>query len=123
MKVDLYALGGRCSRQPVTDREHRKEQSMKMRDWEATIQKMLEESNREPKESGKHRVLTRWRTKLAQEPYLLQLYQIDAIVREYRNRLPSVVLQAGSCFPVPLTVLPSANVQGSELPATSQQNR
>ena len=86
---------------------------MKLRDWEVTIQQMLEESNHEPNESGKHRVLTQWRAKLAQEPYRLQLYQIDTIVREYRNRLPRVVLQAGSCFPVPLTVLPSANVQGS----------
>jgi hypothetical protein len=85
---------------------------MKLRDWEVTIQQMLEESNHEPNESGKHRVLTRWRAKLAKEPYRLQLYQIDAIVREFRNRLPRVVLQAGSCSPVPLTVLPSANVQG-----------
>ena len=69
---------------------------MKMRDWEVILQKMLEESNREPKESGRHRVLTQWRAKLAQEPYLLQLYQIDEIVREYRNRLPSVALQTGS---------------------------
>jgi hypothetical protein len=70
---------------------------MKIRDWEATIQKMLEESNREPRESGKHRVLTQWRAKLAQEPYLLPLYQIDEIVREYRNRLTCITLQIGSC--------------------------
>ena len=76
---------------------------MKMRDWETTIQNMLEESNRESKESGKHRVLTQWRAKLAQEPYRLPLYQIDEIVREYRNRLTSVSLQMGSCSPDHLT--------------------
>jgi hypothetical protein len=99
MKVDLDALGGRGSRQPVTDREHRKEQSMKMRDWEPTIQKMLEESNQEPKESGKHRVLTQWRAKLAQEPFLLPLYQIDEIVREYRTRLTSAARQTSVSSP------------------------
>ena len=65
---------------------------MKLRDWEVTIQQMIEESNHEPKESGKYRVLTRWRAKLAQEPYHLQLYQIDEIVREFRDRLTSVAL-------------------------------
>ena len=77
---------------------------MKVRDWEVTIQKMLEESNREPKESGKHRVLTQWRAKLAQEPYRLQLYQIDEIVREFRDRLKSVARQPASCPPAPLTI-------------------
>jgi hypothetical protein len=75
---------------------------MKLRDWEVTIQKMIEESNHEPKESGKYRVLTQWRANLAQEPYRLQLYQIDEIVREYRNRLTSVALQTGSCSPAHL---------------------
>ena len=77
---------------------------MKLRDWEVTIQQMVEESNREPKESGKYRVLTRWRAKLAQEPYRLQLYQIDEIVREYRNRLTSVALQTGSLSPAHLAI-------------------
>ena len=92
MKVDLYALGGRSWRQLATGREHRKEQSMKLRDWEVTIQKMIEESNQEPKESGKYRTLTKWRAILAQEPHLLQPYQIDEIVREVRNRLTSGAL-------------------------------
>ncbi len=69
---------------------------MMMRDWEATIQTMVEESNRESKESGKHRVLTQWRAKLAQEPYLLPLYQIDEIVRKYRQRLTCTPLQMSS---------------------------
>ncbi len=63
---------------------------MKFQDWEVTIQKMIEESNHEPKESGKYRALTEWRAKLAQEPHLLQPYQIDEIVREVRKRLTSV---------------------------------
>jgi hypothetical protein len=79
---------------------------MKMRDWEATIQKMLEESTREPRESGKHRVLTQWRAKLAQEPYLLPLYQIDEIVREYRHRLTSITQQISSCSPEQLAQSP-----------------
>lgn len=86
---------------------------MKLREWEMTIQEMIEESNHEPKESGKYRVLTQWRAKLAQEPYLLQLYQIDEIVREFRNRLTSVALQPGSSSPARLTVRPTANVLGS----------
>ena len=76
---------------------------MKMRDWEVILQKMIEESNHESKESGRHRVLTQWRAKLAQEPYLLQLYQIDAIVREFRNRLPSVAPQTSSSSTAHLT--------------------
>lgn len=72
---------------------------MKIRDWEVTIQQMIEESNHEPKESGKSRVLTQWRAKLAQEPYQLQLYQIDEIVREYRNRLTSIARQTSNCSP------------------------
>ena len=69
---------------------------MKLRDWEVTIQEMLKESNHEQKESGKYRALTQWRTKLAQEPHLLQPYQIDEIVREVRKRLMSGAPQPGS---------------------------
>ena len=63
---------------------------MKLREWEQTLQQMIEESNQQPKESGKSKLLTEWRTKLAREPYLLQPYQIDEIVREFRKRLTSV---------------------------------
>ena len=63
---------------------------MKLRDWEVTIQQMIEESNHEPKESDRFRVLMGWRAKLAQEPHLLQPFQIDEIVREVRKRLMSV---------------------------------
>jgi hypothetical protein len=60
---------------------------MKMKDWEATIQQMVIESNDETKESGKQKGLRDWRVKLAQEPHLLQPFQIDQIVREVRKRL------------------------------------
>jgi hypothetical protein len=73
-----------------------KEPSMKLKDWELTIQQMIEEFNSEPKESGKQKRLMGWREKLAQEPYLLQLYQIDEIVREVRKRLKSDVSQSSN---------------------------
>ncbi|MHB0956910.1 MAG: hypothetical protein ACYC6N_17775 [Pirellulaceae bacterium] len=82
---------------------------MKLRDWEVTIQTVIEESNHEPKESGKYRVLTHWRAKLSQEPHLLQPYQIDEIVREVRNRLTNVARQSSSSSP---TRLASANSAG-----------
>lgn len=84
---------------------------MKFREWEVTIQQMIEESNHEPKESGKYRVLTQWRAKLAQEPYLLQLYQIDEIVREFRNRLTSVARQPANCPPAGLASAISAGLR------------
>ena len=76
---------------------------MKLQDWEVTIQQMVEESNHEPKESGKYRALTEWRAKLAKEPHLLQPFQIDEIVREVRKRLTSVKLQPSSSSPARLT--------------------
>ncbi len=60
---------------------------MKLTDWEVTIQQMVVESNHESKESGKQKGLRDWRTKLSQEPHLLQPFQIDQIVREVRKRL------------------------------------
>ena len=60
---------------------------MKLHDWELTIQRIVEDSDHEPKESGKSRLLMEWRAKLAQEPHLLQPFQIDEIVREVRKRL------------------------------------
>jgi hypothetical protein len=62
---------------------------MKLPGCEATIQQMLEGFHLEPKESGKHKLLMDWRAKLAKEPHNLQLFQIDEIVRELRNRLKS----------------------------------
>ena len=60
---------------------------MNLKEWEATIQQIADESNHEPKEGGKHKVLTIWRARLEKEPTSLPPYQIDAIVREARKRL------------------------------------
>ena len=69
---------------------------MKLKDCEVIIQQIIEESNCDPKESGKQRILMGWRGKLAREPHLLQLYQIDEIVREVRNRLTTASQQQNS---------------------------
>jgi hypothetical protein len=63
---------------------------MKLTAWEATIQQIAAEFNHEPKESGRHRILTAWRAKLEKEPTSLLPHQIDEIVREVRTRLPGV---------------------------------
>lgn len=107
MNVDLHVLGGRILRLLATDLENTKERSMKLHDWEQTIRQIVEESNHEPKESGKSRLLMEWRTKLAREPHLLQPFQIDEIVREVRKRLTSVSLQPSSVSPAPLPLAAS----------------
>ena len=63
---------------------------MNLHKWEATIQQIATESNHEPKESGKHRVLAAWRAKLSGEPTSLLPFRIDKIVREVRKRLTKV---------------------------------
>ena len=83
---------------------------MKLQGWEVTIQQIVEESSREPKESGKSRLLTEWRAKLAREPHLLQPFQIDEIVREVRKRLTSVSLQPSSSPPAPLAFAASTGL-------------
>ena len=60
---------------------------MQIKDREAIIQKIVEESNQAVKEAGKQRVLVEWRAKLEKEPILLPLHQIDEIVRAVRERL------------------------------------
>jgi hypothetical protein len=107
MNVDPHPLGGRSLRLLATDVENTKEQSMKLRDWEQTVQQVIEESNHEPKESGKSRVLMQWRAKLAQEPHLLEPFQIDEIVREVRKRLTSISPQLSSDSPARLTLAAS----------------
>ena len=59
---------------------------MRLRDWEATIQKIVEECNQEHTERGGNRILMTWRAKLKEEP-TLQPQQIDEIIREARRRL------------------------------------
>ena len=60
---------------------------MALEQWEAIIQKIVDESNHEPMKAGKHRVLVEWRAKLEKEPPHLSPQQIDEIVREVRRRL------------------------------------
>lgn len=60
---------------------------MGLEDFDVTIQTIIDELSYEQKEAGKRRVVTRWRTKLEQEPTRLPPYQIDHIMREVRRRL------------------------------------
>ncbi|MDB5391168.1 MAG: hypothetical protein JWM11_6814 [Planctomycetaceae bacterium] len=68
---------------------------MKLQQWEATIQQMVEECNLESKDSGKYKVLTAWRAKLALAPHNLQPFQIDEIVRKVREKFMNVSPQSG----------------------------
>jgi hypothetical protein len=65
---------------------------MNLHKWEPTISQIVHESNHEPREVGKDRLLLAWRAKLGQEPTSLLPFQIDNIVREVRKRLPAVSL-------------------------------
>ncbi|MHB0960510.1 MAG: hypothetical protein ACYC0X_31095 [Pirellulaceae bacterium] len=60
---------------------------MRLKDWEATIQEIVDECNQEHTERGGNRILMKWRAKLKDEPTLLQPQQIDEIIREARRRL------------------------------------
>lgn len=60
---------------------------MRLQEWEATIQEIVDEYNHEQKRADKNRILMEWRAKLEMEPTLLQPFQIDEIVREVRQRL------------------------------------
>ena len=63
---------------------------MRLQEWEATIQEIVDECNHEQEEGGKDRILMAWRAKLEKEPPLLQPFQIDEIVREVRQRLSNI---------------------------------
>jgi hypothetical protein len=63
------------------------EQPMATNEWETIVQQIVDESNLEPKDAGKHRLLVGWRAKLEKQPPHLRLHQIDEIVREVRKRL------------------------------------
>ena len=58
---------------------------MRLKEWEVTIQKIIDECNQEQERAD--RVLVEWRAKLEKEPTLLQPFQIDEIVRAVRDRL------------------------------------
>ena len=60
---------------------------MRLDEWEVTIQKIIDECKQEQKRPDT--VLAKWRATLANEPSLLQPFQIDQIVREVRRRLSS----------------------------------
>ncbi len=60
---------------------------MRLQEWEVTIQEIVDECNLDQKERSKDSILVKWRAKLEKEPTLLQPFQIDAIVREVRQRL------------------------------------
>ena len=61
---------------------------MRLQDWEATIQTIANECNRDLDRANK--ILMAWRVKLEKEPHLLPPFQIDQIVREVRQRLIEV---------------------------------
>ncbi len=61
---------------------------MRLREWEPTIQAIIDEYNHE--ETNLDRVLIKWRVKLEKEPTLLKPFQIDEIVREVRQKLSNV---------------------------------
>jgi hypothetical protein len=58
---------------------------MRLENWEATMQEIVDECSRVQTTTGK--VLIAWRVRLEQEPTNLQPFQIDQIVREVRRRL------------------------------------
>jgi len=60
-------------------------QPMRLKEWEVTVQKIIDECHHEHK--AVTRILMEWRAKLEKEPTLLHPYQIDEIVREVRHRL------------------------------------
>ena len=63
---------------------------MRLADWEATIQHIVDDCCQEQDEMSDDRILMRWRAKLAKEPTLLEAYQIDEIIREVRRRLDNL---------------------------------
>ena len=62
---------------------------MQIEKWELTIQAIVDEMNRQPKEQGKHKVLIGWRMKLEKGPNPMAIHHVDEIVREARRRLPT----------------------------------
>ena len=58
---------------------------MRLKDWEATIQAIVDECSHDQKTASK--VSIAWRVKLEQEPTSLKPFQIDKIMREVRQRL------------------------------------
>jgi len=59
----------------------------KLEDWEATIEKIVNEMNQTPKRSDKRKILMNWRAQLQMEPTRLEAFRVDLIVREVHRRL------------------------------------
>jgi hypothetical protein len=68
--------------------EIKKEYSMRLQEWETTIQQIIDECTRE--QTRVDTVLLAWRSKLEKEPTLLQPFQIDEIAREVQQRLSNL---------------------------------
>ena len=64
-----------------------KEVQMDLKDWEETINQIVEEIKQEPPKCGKHKILNSWRIKLEKVPTSLLPFQIDEIVREVHKRI------------------------------------
>jgi len=60
---------------------------MDLKNWEVTINQIVDEIKQEPPKSRKHKLLIAWRFKLEDEPFLLRPFQIDEIVREVQKRI------------------------------------
>jgi hypothetical protein len=63
-----------------------KEMHMDLKKWESTIDQIVEEIKQQPQKSSKNKILIAWRVKLEKEPFSLQPFQIDEIVREVQQR-------------------------------------
>ena len=61
---------------------------MRLKEWEVTIQKIIDECNHA--QTRVDTVLKEWRTKLEKEPNLLKPFEIDEIVREVQQRLSNL---------------------------------
>ena len=72
------------------------------------VQLIVRDSNHESNESSRFKVLMDWRAKLAKEPHLLQLYQIDEIVREVRSNLTDIQPHRSSGYSAYRTAATSA---------------
>lgn len=74
----------------TTDTERTEEHSMDVKKWEPLIQQVIDQSNLQANEPGKMRVMMEWRRTLAKSPHLLELFQIDSIMREVRRKITTV---------------------------------
>jgi hypothetical protein len=90
-RLAAFAFPGLQSLLLFTRLQHRPKrgrQPMRLKDWEVTIQTIIDECHHEHK--AVTRILMEWRANLEKEPSLLQPFQIDEIVREVRRRLGNV---------------------------------